>query len=107
MKWCCDQFRLHYDHRHERGVIVYVLPPVAGAPSEPLFRLGFRALERSRYASLSESFKGTTEGCISLEGSTSMRCCPWCGSTLTEFYRSTWQELLDVRITDEFRWTVT
>ncbi len=103
MKWCCDGFRAHYDQRHERGVIVYVLPPVAGASSEPSFHIGFRALERSRHASFSEAVKGRMDGCMSLDGSTGMSYCPWCGSTLAKFYQSTWQELFDEKITDEFR----
>jgi hypothetical protein len=103
MKLCCDGFRAHYDQRHERGLIVYVLPPITGVWSEPSFHIGFRALERSRQASFSEAVKGHMEGCMSLDGSTGMRYCPWCGTMLTKFYGSSWQELLDERITDEFR----
>jgi hypothetical protein len=102
MKWCCDGFRANYDQRHERGLIVYVLPSVAEL-SEPSFRIGFRAIERSKYSSLSEVLKGRMDGCLSLDCSAGMRFFPWCGSTLATFYRSTWQELLDERITDEFR----
>ncbi len=103
MKWCCDGFRARYDQRHERGLIVYVLPPVAGGSSEPSFHIGFRALERSRHRSFSEAVKGRMDGCMSLDGSTGMGYCPWCGAALAKFYRSSWRELLDEKITDEFR----
>jgi hypothetical protein len=103
MKWCCNGFRANYDQRHERGLIVYVLPQFVGASSEPLFHIGFRALERSRHANFSEAVKGRMEGCMSLGGSTGMKYCPWCGATLAKFYRNTWQELLDDKITNEFR----
>ena len=79
------------------------MPPVAGASTEPSFHLGMRALERSRHTAFSEAIKGRMDGCMSLSGSTGMKYCPWCGTALTEFYHHIWQELLDERITNEFR----
>jgi hypothetical protein len=107
MKWCCNAFLARYESRHERGLIIYVLPPVAGESTDPSFHIGFRALERSCHASFSEMVKGRMDICMFLNGSTGMSFCPWCGATLTKFYRSTWQELLDERITDEFKLPVT
>ena len=106
MKWCCQGFQASYGQRHERGLFVYVLPPVTGATTEPSFHIGFRALERSRHASFSEAVKGRMNGCVSLDGSTGMRYCPWCGATLTKFYRKSWEEMLDEKITDQFKWPV-
>jgi hypothetical protein len=106
MKWCCDAFRVRYEQRHGRGLIIYVLPPVPGASKEPSFHIGFRALERTRHAEFSEAIKGRMDGCMSLDGSTGMRYCPWCAEALAEFYRSSWQELLDEKITNEFKWPV-
>jgi hypothetical protein len=103
MKWCCDGFRAQYDQRHERGLFVYVLPPVAGASSEPSFHIGFRTLERGKHIASSEAIKGRMDLCLSLDGSTGMRYCPWCGSMLAKAYRSIWQELLDERITAELK----
>jgi len=104
MKWRCQGFQASYGHRHERGLFVYVLPPFTGAAKDPSFHLGFRALERSRHASFSEAVKGRMDGCMSLDVSTGMKYCPWCGVTLAEFYRKSWEDLLDAKITDEFKW---
>lgn len=94
-----------YGERHERGLFVYVLPPMEGPRPEPSFHLGMRALERTRHAAFSEAVKGRMEGCMSMSASACIKHCPWCGVTLAEFYRSSWQELLDERISDEF-WPV-
>ena len=103
MKWCCQGFQAIYGQQHERGLFVYVLPPITGATTEPSFHIGFRALERSRHASFSEAVKGRMDGCMSLDGSTGMRYCPWCGATLVKFYRKSWEEMLDEKIIDEFK----
>src|SRR5438105_7676369 len=102
MKWCCDAFRARYELRHERGLIIYVLPPVAGASTEPLFHMGFRALERSRHAQLSEAIKGRMKGCMTLDGGTGIGYCPWCGEALRKFYRKSWEGVLDEKLTEEF-----
>jgi hypothetical protein len=103
MKWCCDGFRAHYDQRHERGFFMFVLPPEFPKVSmEPTFHIGMRAVERSRFSEFSSATKGMS-GCVSLSGAMCFRFCPWCGTTVAKFYRHTWQELLDERITDEFR----
>jgi hypothetical protein len=106
MKWCCQAFQARYEQRHERGFFVYVLPPIVDATREPSFHLGMRALERSKYATFSEAMKGRMDGCMSLSGSTGIKYCPWCGVTLTKFYRKSWMEILDEKITDEFKWPV-
>ena len=106
MKWCCQGFQASYGQRHERGLFVYVLPPVAGATQEPSFHIGFRALERDRQASFSDAVKGRLVGCMSLDGSKGMRYCPWCGTPLSEFYCERWEEMLDEKITDQFKWPV-
>ncbi len=106
MKWCCAGFRAHYEQRRQRGIIIYVLPPVVGASAEPSFHIGFRALEKSRHAAFSEAVQGRMDGCMSLDGSTGMKYCPWCGATLVSFYRRSWRELLDEQITAEFKWPV-
>jgi hypothetical protein len=104
MKWCCDGFRAHYEQRHERGLFVYVLPPTFPKVStEPSFHIGMRALERSKFGELQEATKGRMGGCMSLSGGAGMSYCPWCGAAVAKFYRRSWQELLDERITDEFR----
>ena len=104
MKWCCDGFKASYDQRHERGLFVFVLPPeFPKVSAEPTFHIGMRAIERSRIGELTEATKGRMTGCMSLSGSVCMRFCPSCGVPVAKFYRHTWQELLDERITDEFR----
>jgi hypothetical protein len=104
MKWCCDGFRAHYDQRHERGLFIFVLPPeFPDVSTEPTFSIGMRVIERNRFGELQETTKGRMTGCMSLSGSMRLRFCPWCGATAAKFYRNTWQELLDERITDEFR----
>lgn len=102
MKFCCDRFDFAYKQRHERGIFVCVLPPAPTFPTEPLFHIGMRALERTRVGELQEATKGRMSGCLSLSGGTGMRYCPWCGAALAEFYQDTWRQLLDEKITDEF-----
>ena len=102
MKWCFDGFRNAYEQRHERGILVFACRPASGVRTEPSFHLAFRAVERSRYGSLQEAVRGRMEGCMSLSCCTGMRFCPWCGAELARFYRSSWQELVDQKILDEF-----
>lgn len=103
MKWCCDRFEASYGRRHERGIFVFVLPPTfPDLSKEPTYNIGMRALERSKFAEFSEDTKGRGTGCISLSGGMGMKFCPWCGTAVAKFYRRSWQELLDERITDEF-----
>ena len=102
MKWCCDGFRNGYKFRHERGLLVFARPPVSDVTTEPSFHFGFRALERDRQDALREALRGRMDGCMSLSGCTGMRFCPWCGVELVRFYRSSWQELVDQRLIDEF-----
>jgi hypothetical protein len=104
MTFCCDAFGYRFRERHERGLFVYVLPPLAGFPTEPLFHVGMRALERSRFGELQEAMKGgVMTGCMSLSGGTGIDYCPWCGAKLGRFYRRSWRELIDEKISDEFR----
>ena|SRR5262249_27032167 len=102
MKFCCPGFQARHQQRHERGLFVYVLPPISGVATEPSFHIGTRAAERSRYDSLRDALKGTG-GPISLSVSTGMKYCPWCGVTLVKFYRHGWPELVDEKIVEEFK----
>ena len=102
MKFCCAGFQAKHGHRHERGLFVYVMPPVPGVSAEPSFHIGMRALERDRYDSLRDAVKGVS-GPISLSVSTGMRYCPWCGATLAKFYRRNWPGLIDEKIVEEFK----
>jgi hypothetical protein len=102
MTFCCDNFKFGFGQRHERGIFVYVLPPPPSFPDEPLFHIGMRALERSRFGDLREATKGQMAGCMSLSCGTGIRHCPWCGVLLAKFYRHSWQEMLDEKITHEF-----
>jgi len=101
MTFCCDRFEFAYKQRHERGVFVYVLPPTSTFPDEPLFHVGTRALERDEVGKLQEATKGRMSGCMSLSGGTGISYCPWCGMALANYYRDTWRQLLDERITNE------
>jgi len=103
MKWCCEAFHGRYDDRHERGLIIYLLPPIPGATTEPSFHLGFRALENCQVVGFKETLKGRIKGNITLNISTGMKFCPWCGAELLNFYQKSWPELLDERITSEFK----
>ena len=104
MKWCCDRFEASYGRRHERGLFVYVLPPTfPDLSTEPTFHIGMRAIERSKFGEFAEVGKGRMSGCVSLSGGLGIKFCPWCGAVVAEFYRQSWQELLDEKITDEFR----
>jgi hypothetical protein len=102
MKWCCDGFRNGYEFRHERGLLVFARPVVAGVATEPMFHIAFRALERDKHEAFSQAIKGRMDGCMSLSCCTGMRFCPWCGVELVRFYRSSWQELVDQIVIDEF-----
>jgi hypothetical protein len=103
MKWCCDRFEASYGRRHERGLFVYVLPPTfPDLSTEPTFNVGMRALDRSKFGEFAKATKGLSVY-VSLSGGMGVKYCPWCSATLAKFYRRSWQELLDERITDEFR----
>jgi|ERR1051325_8108906 hypothetical protein len=102
MKWCCDGFRYRYELRHERGLIVFARPPVPNVMSEPLFYIGFRALERSKHENFSQVVKKKLDGSMSLSGCIGFRFCPWCGVELGRFYRTAWEELVDQKVIDEF-----
>ena len=101
MTFCCDRFEFAYKQRHERGIFICVLPPTPTFQTEPLFHFGMRAIERNRAGELQEAAKGRMNGCMSLSGGAGIRYCPWCGVALTKFYRGTWRQLLDERITNE------
>src|SRR5215831_5668604 len=102
MKFCCVGFQAQHEQRHDRGLLVYVLPPAPGASAEPSFHIGARAVERRHYDALREATRGMSDP-ISLNVSTGMRYCPWCGATLAKFYRKGWPELIDEKIVDEFK----
>ena len=103
MTFCCDRFGYSYQQRHERGIFVYVLPPTVTFPDVPLFHIGMRALERAKFGELQEATTGRMAGCMSLSGGAGIRYCPWCGVLLADFYRRSWREMIDERISDEFR----
>ena len=102
MKFCCPGFQDQHEHRHGRGLFVYVLPPVPGAATTPSFHIGMRAVERSRYDTLRSALKDIGDP-ISVSVSTGMKYCPWCGATLAEFYRQSWRNLIDATIVEEFK----
>lgn len=67
-----------------------------------MFHIAFRALEKYKHEAFSQAIKGRMDGCMSLSCCAGMRFCPWCGVELVRFYRSSWQELVDQRVIDEF-----
>ena len=101
-KFCCVGFQAQHEQRHERGLFVYVLPPVSRESAEPTFHIGARAVERARYDSLRVATRSMSDP-ISLSVSTGMRYCPWCGATLAKFYRKSWSELIDEKVVAEFK----
>jgi hypothetical protein len=100
MRICCDDFKGHFEFRHERGTLVFALPRVTTGS----FYLGFRSVARSVIPRVHDVLKVHEDlGAVYLRGCVSLRFCPWCGVELQKFYRDTWRELIDDKITDEFR----
>jgi hypothetical protein len=42
------------------------------------------------------------DGCMTLGASVVIRFCPHCGIKLSDFYRDTWQDLPDEKLSEEF-----
>jgi len=103
MKFCCDGFKGHFDVRHERGFLVFATRQSVGGVEEPSFHFGCRPVARDAIPRVREALKGHDGiGSIYLSGCAGMRFCPWCGTELRKFYRDTWRELVDQKISDEF-----
>jgi hypothetical protein len=100
MKWCCAGFQGSFEVRDERGLFVFA-GPTPGMTTEPSFYIGTRPVDRADSVKLQENLSRLPVP-VNLLCRTGLRFCPWCGVELVRFYRDTWRELVDERISREF-----
>jgi hypothetical protein len=98
-RWCCDGLRFAYARREERGMYVFAEPPVPEIQSPVSFWLGTRAVAHRHLARVPDFPSAGVPFTVATW--LHIKHCPWCGSRLDDFYRETYDQLLDERISDE------
>ena len=97
--WCCDGLKFAYERRAERGLYVFAEPPVPEIESPVSFWLGSRAIAHAHLARVADFPSAGVPFTIATW--LPIHHCPWCGNRLIEFYRESYDQLYDERISDE------
>jgi hypothetical protein len=101
MKWCCEGFRKMFEQRHERTLYVFAGPPLKTESDKANYWLGMRSVSKMDIDKLLHLGIPNT---IPITVSTRIPIfyCPWCGSKLANYYESTYDQLVDKEILNEF-----
>jgi hypothetical protein len=102
MNWCCHPFRNAMENRHGDGFVAYVVAP-APPQLDPQFGFAFRAIRKEQIPDFQTAVTTISGvGNIKLSGASRVRFCPWCGVRLAEYYRVSYEELVDEKVSREF-----
>ena len=94
--WCCKWFRESWESRHDRTIYVYADPPNEYR-DRATFWIAMRAVEQRHL----HGDIGYTNVPLTLSTSRLIVFCPWCGVNLGEFYRASYQQLVEDEIVRE------
>jgi hypothetical protein len=87
MKWCCAQFKWHFEEAGRRGFGVFA----ASAEAPAMFVFQHRSIDRDKEPPTDYNAP------LSLVADVGILFCPWCGVRLLDFYRD---RLLDLDKSD-------
>jgi len=86
VRWCCPGFEAHFHEAGHRGLAIVVAPNETG--DGPRFLFQHRAVDQGA------GFQYDGKVAITLISEGQIGFCPWCGKSLTKWYRRKWKELL-------------
>src|ERR1700759_1230508 len=103
MKYCCQGFRNALENKRDDGFVPYVVPP-SSRGKFPSFRMAFRAVRSESVPAMRKAMAtiSSPPTNVKLCGIFGLRFCPWCGAKLVEFYRSSFESLIDEHLLREF-----
>ncbi len=85
MKWCCSTFRDWFEEAGKRGLSIVVDETAGG---DPLFFIQHRSVE------IGDEGPKDYPRPLTLVGQVGVLFCPWCGASLTRFYRHQMRAML-------------
>jgi hypothetical protein len=100
-EWCCDWFRCSRELRNERGMFIFVLPPVPNIKETHTFFLGFRSVKPCDLPKWNQ-VEVPHNLAVLLSCHQAISHCPGCGVNLTRFYGDRAANLIDDDISREF-----
>ena len=100
-KWCCLGMQTAFSERGDRTIFVFAEPPNEFI-DRVTFWIAMRAVTQDALSEL-HPLALPPETFLTIATRKAISFCPWCGTRLARFYRRRYSQLVDAKLTEEFK----
>ena len=100
-RWCCLGMQTAFSERGDRTIFVFAEPP-GEFIDRATFWIAMRSVTQHARSEL-PPLALPPDTCLTIATRKPISYCPWCGSRLGRFYRRRYPQLVDAKLTEEFK----